>query len=623
MTRLAVAIATSAALLLTLAQVVVAAPPPITNLLLSADYEVNADGTYARVTHFERRAASDAAAQRIAQFPFGYSPSLERLEVAEAFTRKADGRVLPVPSAGIRDQLPAGDPSLHRFTDGRQKVILFPQVAAGDTVVMTVRQVVSRPRLKGVFSSAHYFVPSEAWDSVTITIKAPASLPLQFEAVGAPVEQADDAGTITYRWHLAAPDASPADIGSIAPIDRSPRLVVTSAPSWEAIAHAYAEIADPKSEVTPAIQALADEITTGVDDRRQQAKQLYDWVAQHIRYIAVYLGNGAIEPHAADTVLSNGYGDCKDQVVLLTALLKAKGIASEPVLISLASTYQLPVPAPFARLNHAIVYLPEFQLYADTTSVVAPFGTLPFGEYGKPVIHAVPEGPVLRQIPMPGAGTATTSLTTSARLTDDGRIIGDSTTEATGPFATSLRYEVRRIEGMGGEAGVAQVLRDIGEDGTGHLDLPDAGRLPDVVSVTGHFDIDAGPHWSGDDILSVPSGLRLLVRPGDLLLGRMNQQGLPETEPTPCYPGRQAEVLTLTLPPDRHPARLPAGRTIVRPEFEYRSQWSLDGQTITVRRELLSRIDQPLCSGALRQQAARALAEIRRDYADRVILDRP
>jgi len=609
-----------AAVLLAVAHRVDAAPAPITNLLLTSDYEVQSDGRFDRVTHMERRASNDAAAQAIAQFAFSYSPSIEKLEIVEAYTRKADGQILRVDPSAIRDQLPAGDRALLTFTDGRQKVIVFPQVAAGDTIVFTASQHVLHPRFPRLFAVSHLFYRTEDWDDVRISIQAPSTLPLQFDAVGAEVERSEAAGTIHYTWHFRASAASIEEPAAIAPIDELPRLIVTSAPDWDSIGHAYAAIAEPKAAVTPRVQALADEITAGVGDRRQQAERLYQWVSLHIRYVAIFLGNGAIEPHDADTVLANGYGDCKDHTVLFAALLRVKGIDSESVLINLGNSYQLTVPAPFPRLNHAISYLPEFGVYADTTARLARFGTLPFQEYGKPVILAVRSGPVLRQLPPLPPGAATTALTTTARFTADGRIIGDSTTEATGPFALSLRIAEQRVEAMGAEVGAAKQLRSFGEEGTGRFAFPATDLSAETVTASGHFDLDGGIHLTGGNILSLPSGLRLLIRPGDLLLGPLGLRGLPDSEPTPCYAGRQTEVLTLTLPADRHIERLPQGRKITNAAFEFTSHWSADGQTVTVRRELVSRIDQPLCAGQLRIDAAHALAEIRRDYGDRVIL---
>jgi hypothetical protein len=44
---------------------------------------------------------------------------------------------------------------------------------------------------------------------------------------------------------------------------------------------------------------------------------------------------------------------------------------------------------------------------------------------------------------------------------------------------------------------------------------------------------------------------------------------------------------------------------------------------VTVRRELVSRIGEPLCKGELRREAAAALREIHRDQQARIVLDLP
>ena len=74
-------------------------------------------------------------------------------------------------------------------------------------------------------------------------------------------------------------------------------------------------------------------MTAGERDRRAQARKLYEWVSVNIRYVNIVLGAGGFVPHKAADVLKNGYGDCKDHVMLLEALLAAKGIKSSPVLI--------------------------------------------------------------------------------------------------------------------------------------------------------------------------------------------------------------------------------------------------------------------------------------------------
>ena len=59
-----------------------------------------------------------------------------------------------------------------------------------------------------------------------------------------------------------------------------------------------------------------------------QARLLYEWVTQKVRYVAVSIGSGALTPTPAAETIRNRYDDCKAHVALLAALLAAKGIMS-------------------------------------------------------------------------------------------------------------------------------------------------------------------------------------------------------------------------------------------------------------------------------------------------------
>jgi hypothetical protein len=36
---------------------------------------------------------------------------------------------------------------------------------------------------------------------------------------------------------------------------------------------------------------------------------IYNWVNQNLRYVAIYLGDGGLVPHDADSIFRNRYGD--------------------------------------------------------------------------------------------------------------------------------------------------------------------------------------------------------------------------------------------------------------------------------------------------------------------------
>ena len=115
----------------------------------------------------------------------------------------------------------------------------------------------------------------------------------------------------------------------------------------------------------------------GLNTDAEKQRAIYAFVSNKFRYISVSLGEGRYQPHSADEVLTNQYGDCKDKHTLFSALLKAAGIASWPVLIGAGIDLDPEVPSP-AQFNHVITYIPgnAAATWLDTTPEVAPYGLL-------------------------------------------------------------------------------------------------------------------------------------------------------------------------------------------------------------------------------------------------------
>ena len=581
--------------------------------LMTSDVVVDADGLDTRTVHLELTATNEAAAMDVGQTSLAYRESMQELEIVEAYTLKANGQRLPVAPNAIYTQQPQSAPQLQAFDDTRQKVIVFPNVAAGDSVVYTAKWRDKIAAIPGHFTYTEFYSPSAAYNDARGSITAPKSLPLKIENHDVQVEKQETADTVTYRWRYSAPANDMVDYPEVSPLDSLPRVLVTSLASHEELGRTYASLLAPKEAITPRIQALADQVTAGVADRREQAQKIYDWVSKNIRYVAVDIGNGGIIPHEADVTLANGYGDCKDHAVLFAALLKAKGIASEVALINLGNAYTLPDVAMIMPFNHVITWLPEFELYVDTTAGVAPFGTLPFSEYGKPVVHAVGSGGALRRTPALAPGTATLSLKTVARVTDDGKITGDSTVTAAGPYALSLRSTGLAIQGSGPARFAASALDTQGYKGTGFVDVPPPTALEPTYTLKSRFeymdsDISAGMAFH------MIRGLWLSGVTGDFLMGSLFEEPQNENEATACYSGRAEEELSVEFPAGTAIGSLPANFEVKTPNLEFRAVWSGSGSTITVRREFISTISEPLCSGEVRKATAKALEEIRDDY---------
>ena len=582
---------------------------------------MEADGTAKQTTHIEIVVSNDAAARREGQPFLTYTEGIETVRLIEGYTIKPDGRRLPVPAGGVRIQLAPGTPNLPQYTNRKQIVAVMPDVAGGDVLAVTWQRIITKPTFPGQFALTSLFSRNVPWDDAELSISVPENLTLTTETHGPDHTETSENGRRVHRWHWSAP-ALASNPAAVSPFDRSPRVFASTFADWATFSRTYAGLVAPKVEVTPRIQALADQIAAGSTDRRDEARRLYEWVSRRVRWVAIYVGDGAFVPHPADQVLANGYGDCKDQVVLLMALLRARGITAEPVLVNLNPSYTLSGPPTLAAFNHVVTYLPDWNLYADTTAGGAPFGTLRFEEYGKPTLHVTSDGAAPGRMAVLPPDLATERLQTTMQLQPDGRITGESVTEAAGPYATVLRQFGAQVMAQGSERAAIDRLRLLNHPGQGDISPESLDPLEPRYRVSAHFTLDARPGLLEGDGFLVPTGMRLLSRPGDSLLGPLAMATLPESEPTPCWAGRQEEELRLALPPGYHPVRLPRPRQIETVWFTYQSRWSLDDGVLRESRSLVSRVDQPLCTGPLRAAAAKALDEIRRDHAIQVELEK-
>jgi transglutaminase-like putative cysteine protease len=596
------------------------ASPPIPAVIIKAlkgDTIVEPDGSYTTITHAETLATNESAEHNIAQHRVEYSESMETAEVLEAFTRKVDGRILAVDQTQIFAQAPPGSPRVPMFNDRKQKVIVFPNVSAEDTVVYTIKQTRKAPFAEQFFFGG-VFLRGVAFEDVRVNIALPKEMAAHVQVQGVEHQVEESGEGITHKFFYRNPRPPVTGSAALSPWDTEPHYIVSTFPDYGAVAAAYRQLAAGKAAVIPRIEALADEITAGVSDRREQAHKIYDWVSTHIRYVAVFLGNGGYEPHEAAKILENGYGDCKDHVVLLEALLKARGIESLPVLADTGNRYRAPEAATPALFNHVLSYLPEFDIYADSTVGMAPFGTLPITEYGKPVAIATEPGAPLAILPLVASEENEEKLQTMAQLMADGTVSGQSTTVASGSFGVKLRQLAASVEMGGPERWAESYFKSLGWPGKASFQFdPPRDRLAPSYAFSASFELEARPEFLDGKAFELPAGIRMLVRPGEFLLGPWT---LPKTAPTPCFSGHQIEELSLTLPPGRDIESLPRGKTIENPYLRYQSDWRRDGQVVTVRREMTVKLPVAVCRDEIREQLAKVIAEIRGDYRAEIAL---
>jgi transglutaminase-like putative cysteine protease len=591
--------------------------PPARILVLSRTIDVAADGSWTMATHVETKVLQAAAIAALAQTPLNYSDTLQTLEVTQAHTLKADGTSLAVaPDAIITRQSPSSKDS-PLLTDLKQKVILYPNVEVGDTLAYDAITR-TKPLIAGNFFYNTLFPSVVAVERATITIRLPKAMAATVDERGFTVRKSSEGDSVVYTARYSNSDPSSSGSQAVSEFDRAARFTLSTFKDYDALAQAYAPLALPAMNVTPAIQQQADRITQGVSDRYQQARLIYDWVAAHVRYVAVEFGQGGIVPHNADTVLTNAYGDCKDHAALFSALLKAKGIDSKLAIVNATDSYtiaQAPDTVPF---NHMITWLPEFKLYADTTAGrMVPFGLLPRAEYGKEAIHVGDES-ALHEIPLPDAERSLDTYKLTIRMDEAGHIESESSSTATGDFATPLRQLGALLQGENGKKLAHALLQKSPmprATGAFMAEPPDLAQPEYKISATYATPNPLAALAAGSSF-RLGDNLKLIAPVSAILYGPVLEAKFKNADPVPCYSGRSIDDESLEFPATRHLDKLPEDVSIHTSHVSYSSHWSQTPTSVSVHREFTARFDEPVCSARVRDEVRGAVARIQADDRD-------
>ena len=579
-------------------------------------YRVNPDATYSVVSEVSYRLLTEAALVADGKAAISYSRGLEEVEVLEAYTLKPDGRRIAVGESGVQlqeGQLATGYEISQ--ADQRKLMITFPQLEVGDAAVYRYRLTGKTTIFPDRFFTSHVYSRHIGWDAVEVSINVPAAMVLRTEAVqmdALPVREKD--GRRIYRWRARNLPVVHREPSSVDLFPVTPHLVASTFQGWGEFAAAYERLARPKAQVTQAIRQMADEITRSAANPRDQARLLYEWVARNVRYVASWIGAEGWVPHAAELVLSNRYGDCKDHVVLLEALLAAKGIASSSVMINRdKSSYSLPSVA-FPDFNHVITYLPAFGLYLDsTTGSTTPFGTLPITEIGKPVIHTSGFDRV-RYTPMNDPGEFTSTRISRLAISRNGAMRGELDITATGPATIELRQMRQALGQRKEQEWVRDMLADQILEGEGHIKFDDASN---GASMALRLNVNVKDYLAVSKTGTIPLAPLL---PGPLSFDSLRAVYTRARRALPywCPAWRLEDRYEIRLPRDFR-LTLPKGKAVEEAGYSYRSRYLLRRGMLLVTRRLSIRRAAMACRPQDYAEAKAAVSRIEHDLRAQVI----
>jgi transglutaminase-like putative cysteine protease/tetratricopeptide (TPR) repeat protein len=337
------------------------------------------DGTEVSETEAVVRIQSQAGVEEFGQLVFGYSSATEKLEVEYVRVRKSDGQVVVTPESTAQDFAPDVLKEAPMYSDYRQRHISVAALQPGDTLEYRTVTRVLTPLAAGNFWYEYTFPKGVAVNENRLEINIPKSREVKLKTPTRKPEIQDNGDRRVYTWLVKDIQPDRDKEKDEADEQTSPDVQLTTFTNWDQVARWYAKLQGERMTVDDSVRKKADELTKGADTPAEKARRLYDFVARNVRYVSISLGIGRYQPHSAADVLQNGYGDCKDKHTLFSALLRAEGIQSYPVLIDSSRQLDVDVPSP-AQFDHVITAARlgagTALTWLDTTPEVTPFGLI-------------------------------------------------------------------------------------------------------------------------------------------------------------------------------------------------------------------------------------------------------
>jgi len=235
--------------------------------------------------------------------------------------------------------------------------------------------------------------------------------------------------------------------------------------SWRNMGNWYQNLTSGRRDASAQIKEKVTALTGSARTSLAKMRALAQFVQQDIRYVAIELGIGGLQPHPAADVFVHRYGDCKDKATLMSAMLREIGVDSYYVVINAERGSVTPDMPPYVGgFDHVIVAikLPEGLadpslittmqhprlgrlLFFDPTDELTPFGQIGGYLQANYGLLVTPDGGEL--VELPKLPSTTNGIQRTAKLTLDaqGSLKGDVEEVRVGDRASSERRALTRV----------------------------------------------------------------------------------------------------------------------------------------------------------------------------------
>ena len=298
------------------------------------------------------------------------------------------------------------------FSDLRQLTFSLPAVAENSVIEYQIsfrtktRKMQQHWMKSPLFHHIHYSIAKHETQFVQtkesiVTLEAPTEEHIKFKLLNsdAATATARKGKRVTHTWRLNDLAAIALEDGMPTFDNIIPLLHITTVKNWTEVDQWAAAMFLPAARTDRSLHKLARSITQSTASRRNKIKAVFKYMQDNIRYIGTYLNRGGYLPNKAPVVLKNRYGDCKDQTILIIALLDSIGIKALPAIVRTYPEIRIDTDIPTNQFSHMIVYVPEEQLWLDTSGDEAEFPSIDWKLETRTAFVIDGQGGYIKEIP--------------------------------------------------------------------------------------------------------------------------------------------------------------------------------------------------------------------------------
>jgi tetratricopeptide (TPR) repeat protein len=377
------------------------------------------------------------------QYSFAYQAGREVIDLRAARVYRADGKVDEAIETG---EGATDNPALAMYSSTRLFYVQMPRLGPGDVVELRYRveEITPRNEYGDNFSETAFLQATEPLASSEYVLIQPKDrkINLRLPALKDLTREEKDEGELKIL-RLVASAPPPLLTEPFAPPlgELAASVGVSTFATWNEVGAWFWGLSKDQLDSDEEVRKKVAEITRGKTDELEKIRAVYGYVVQRTRYVALEFGIEGFRPRRCAQTLARGWGDCKDKAAVLVTMLRELGIEASMVLVRTGMRGEGPSDPPsYAFFDHAIAYVPKYNLFLDGTAEYTGMNELPAmdrGAYGL-IVKAGGEASLVK-LPEPPAEATLRSRRIELTIPESGPSAIEARIETTGALAAEWR----------------------------------------------------------------------------------------------------------------------------------------------------------------------------------------